>query len=216
MSVLRYCEFALYGISESLQHSNMELPEETTQLCPSLHVELRHAIALSCNASANAVLKRRDNIITEAKSVIRLPQVRSAPLGECFLFQDSLEEAIKVQTTLDPIPVMRVSWPDKAKKQTPYQVQSSYFCRDFQGGLPRSRPRVQAPRNERSVGRSAQGVRGDKRGHIGFWKVSNGLSGKLSALPLRSKSATLLVLTCVLPVGGLFHFPSIPHYPSIQ
>jgi hypothetical protein len=56
---------------------------------------------LSCKASANTVLKRRDSIITEAKSVIRLPQLtgalRSAPLGEFFLFQDSLEEAIKTQ-----------------------------------------------------------------------------------------------------------------------
>jgi hypothetical protein len=81
----------------------MELPEETTQLCSSLHVGLRHAIALSCKASANAVLMRRDSIIIEAKSVIRLPQLtgalRSAPLGESFLFQDSLEEAIKIQKT---------------------------------------------------------------------------------------------------------------------
>jgi hypothetical protein len=57
MSVLSYCEMALYGISESLQRSNIELPEETTQLCTSLHVGLRHAIALSCNASANTVLR---------------------------------------------------------------------------------------------------------------------------------------------------------------
>jgi hypothetical protein len=139
----------------------MELPEDTTQLCSSLHVGLRHAIALSCKASASAVLKRRDNIITEAKSAIRLPQLtealRSAPLGECFLYQDSLEEAIKVQVTLDPIPVKRVSWLDKAKKQTSSQVQSSYSGRDSQGGLPWSRRRVQAPRNEHSGGRSAQG-----------------------------------------------------------
>jgi hypothetical protein len=58
MSVLSYCELALNGISESLQHSNTELPEETTQLCSSLQGELHHAIALSCKASANAVLKR--------------------------------------------------------------------------------------------------------------------------------------------------------------
>jgi hypothetical protein len=137
MSVLSYCELALYGISENLQHSNMELPEETTQLCSSLHVGLRQAIALSCKASANTVLKRRDSIITEAKSVIRLPQLtgalRSAPLGESFLFQDSLEEAIKVQMTLDPIPTKRVSW-----------------------------PRENAPRNVGSGGWS----KGDKRGHI--------------------------------------------------
>jgi hypothetical protein len=57
MSVLCYCEMALYGISDSLLHSNIELPEETTQLCSSLHVGLHHAIALSCKASANAVLK---------------------------------------------------------------------------------------------------------------------------------------------------------------
>jgi hypothetical protein len=56
--------------NEEAQHSNTELPEETTQLCSSLHVGLRHAIALSCKASANAVLKKRDSIITEAKSVI--------------------------------------------------------------------------------------------------------------------------------------------------
>jgi hypothetical protein len=48
LSVLSFCEMALYGISESLQHGNIELPEETTQLCTSLHVGLRHAIALSC------------------------------------------------------------------------------------------------------------------------------------------------------------------------
>jgi hypothetical protein len=95
MSVLSYCELALYSISESLQHSNFELPDETTQLCSSLQVGLRHAIALSCKASANAVLKRRDSVIAEAKSVIRLPQLtgalRSAPLGESFLFQDFME-----------------------------------------------------------------------------------------------------------------------------
>jgi hypothetical protein len=57
--------------------------------------------ALLCKVSANAVLKRRDSIITEARSVIRLPQLtralRSASLGEFLLFQDSLEEAIKTQ-----------------------------------------------------------------------------------------------------------------------
>jgi hypothetical protein len=46
MSVLSYCEMALYNISESLQHSNIELPEETTQLCYSLQVGQRHAITL--------------------------------------------------------------------------------------------------------------------------------------------------------------------------
>jgi hypothetical protein len=61
-------------------------------------------------------------VIADAKSVICLPQLtgalRSAPLGESFLFQDSLEEAIKVQKTLDPIPIKRASWLDKTKKQT--------------------------------------------------------------------------------------------------
>jgi hypothetical protein len=46
MSVLSYCDLALYGISESLQHSNTGLPEETTQLCSSLQVGLRHACPL--------------------------------------------------------------------------------------------------------------------------------------------------------------------------
>jgi hypothetical protein len=94
LSVLSYCEMALYGISESLQHSKVELPEETTQLCSSLHVGLRRAIALSCKACANAVLKRQDIVIADAKSAICLPQLtgalRSASLGEYFLFQDSL------------------------------------------------------------------------------------------------------------------------------
>jgi hypothetical protein len=74
-------------------------------------------------------LKGRDLkelIITEAKSVIRLPKltgaIRSAPLGESYLFQDSLEEAIKIQKNLDPIPAKRVSWPDKAKKQTRHSL----------------------------------------------------------------------------------------------
>jgi hypothetical protein len=44
-------------MSESLQHSKIELPEETTQLCYSLHLGLRHDIALSFKASANTVLK---------------------------------------------------------------------------------------------------------------------------------------------------------------
>jgi hypothetical protein len=44
MRVPSYCELALYGISESLRHSNMELPEETTKLCSSLRVGLRHAL----------------------------------------------------------------------------------------------------------------------------------------------------------------------------
>jgi hypothetical protein len=52
MRFLSYCELALYGISESRRHSNMELPEETTKLCSSLQVGLRRAIALSCKASA--------------------------------------------------------------------------------------------------------------------------------------------------------------------
>jgi hypothetical protein len=113
---------ALYEISESLQHSKVKLPEETTQLCSSLHVGLRHAIVLSCKASANAVLKRRDIVIPDAKSTIRLPQLtgalRSAPLWDSFLFQDFLEGAIKVQKTLDPSPTKRASWPNKAKNQT--------------------------------------------------------------------------------------------------
>jgi hypothetical protein len=108
LSVLGYCEMALYGISEKLEQSNIELTEETTQLCASLHVGLRHAIALLCKSSANAVLKRRDFVIADGKSEIRLPQVtgalRSAPLVESFLFQDSLKEAIKVQKTVDSIP----------------------------------------------------------------------------------------------------------------
>jgi hypothetical protein len=33
MSVLSYCEVAIYGISKSLQHSNIELPEETIHNC---------------------------------------------------------------------------------------------------------------------------------------------------------------------------------------
>jgi hypothetical protein len=35
-----------------------------------------------------------------------------------------LEAVIKVQKTLDPIPTKRVSWTDKAKKQTTSQAQS--------------------------------------------------------------------------------------------
>jgi hypothetical protein len=156
---------ALYGISESLQHSNIELPEETIQLCSSLHVGLRHAIALSCKACANAVLKRRDNVIAEAKSVIRLPQLTGAlrSLGESFLFQDSLEEAIKIQTTLDPIPTKRASWPDKVKKKTTPQVQFTYSGWDYQGSSSRPKPRGNAPRNDGSGGLSAQG---GQRGHI--------------------------------------------------
>jgi hypothetical protein len=61
-------------------------------------------------------------VIADAKSSIRLPQLtgalRSAPLGESFLFQDSLEEVIKIQKTLDLIPTRHASGPDKAKKQT--------------------------------------------------------------------------------------------------
>jgi hypothetical protein len=167
MSVLSYCELALYGISESLQHSNFELPEETTQLCSSLHVGLRHAIALSCKASTNAVLKRRDNVIAEAKSVIRVPQLTGGlHLGESFLFHDSLEEAIKIQNNLDPISTKHASWPDKAKKQTTPQVQSTYSGRDYQGGYSTPKPRGNAPRNDGSGGRSAQGgQRGHKRSY---------------------------------------------------
>jgi hypothetical protein len=129
MSVLSSCELALYGISESLQHSNFELPEETTQLCSSHHVGLIHAIALSCKASPYA-LKRRDSVIAESKLVIRLPQLtaalRSAPLGESFLFQDSLEEAIKIQKNLDPITTKRASWPRPPPRYSlPTQVGTS-------------------------------------------------------------------------------------------
>jgi hypothetical protein len=57
---------------------------------------------------------RRDVVIADARSSIRLPQLtgalRSAPSGESFVFQDSLEEAIKVQKTIDPIPTKRASW----------------------------------------------------------------------------------------------------------
>jgi hypothetical protein len=77
-------------------------------------------------------------VIADAKSSIRLPQLtgalRSAPLGEYFLFQDSLvDEAIKIKKSLDPIPTKRASGPDKAKKQiTP--AQSKYSGKDYQGG----------------------------------------------------------------------------------
>jgi hypothetical protein len=113
-------------------------------------------------------VKRRDSVIAEAKSVIRLPQLtgalRSALLGEAFLFQDFLEEAIKIQKNLDPIPTKRVSWPDEVKKQTTSQVLSTYPGRDFQGGFPRPKPRGNAPRNDGSGRRSAQGgQRGQKR-----------------------------------------------------
>jgi hypothetical protein len=63
MNVLSYCEMASYGISESLQHSKIELPE-------------------------------------------------------------------------DPIPTKRASWPDKSKKQTTPQVQSTYSVVPV-GGQPR-------------------------------------------------------------------------------
>jgi hypothetical protein len=46
MSVLSYCELALYGISGEPSAQQYGIPEETTQLCSSLHVGLRHAIAL--------------------------------------------------------------------------------------------------------------------------------------------------------------------------
>jgi hypothetical protein len=168
MSVLSYCEMALYGILESLQRSNVELPEETTQLCTSVHVGLRHAIALSCKASENAVLDRRDIVIADAKSSIRLPQLtgalRSAPLGESFLFHDSLVEAIKVKKSLDPIPTKRASVPIKAKKQTTPLTQSTYSRRNYQGGTSRPKTKGNAPRNDTSGGQSAQeGQRGQKR-----------------------------------------------------
>jgi hypothetical protein len=41
---IHHCEMAFYGISESLQHSNIKLPEETTQLFYYLQVGLRHAL----------------------------------------------------------------------------------------------------------------------------------------------------------------------------
>jgi hypothetical protein len=53
--------------------------------------------------------KRVQTQSLRGESVIRLPQLTgalmSAPLGESLLFQDSLEEAIKIQKTLDPIPI---------------------------------------------------------------------------------------------------------------
>jgi hypothetical protein len=114
-------------------------------------------------SSVKAVLKRRDSIITEAKSVIRLPQLtgalRSAPLGEFFLFQDYLEEAIKIQKSLDPIPTK--AW---AKKQTTSQVQSSYSGRDFQGGFPIGQGLWKMLLGTLvPAGGRLRGVRGDKR-----------------------------------------------------
>jgi hypothetical protein len=114
---------------------------------------------------ANAVLKRQDIVIADAKSVIRLPQLtgalRSAPLGESFLFQDSLEEAIKVQKTLDPIPTKHASWPRPRNRPPPLR-----YCLPTQVGTTREAPLGQslkeignAPRNHGSGGRSAQ------RGH---------------------------------------------------
>jgi hypothetical protein len=72
--VLSYCELALYGISESLQQSNMELKRPHN--CSSCRTASRNSPLVK--ASANIVLKRRDNIITEAKSVIHLPQLTGA------------------------------------------------------------------------------------------------------------------------------------------
>jgi hypothetical protein len=159
-----------------------ELPEETTQLCSSLHVGLRRAIALSCKASANAVLKRRASIITEAKSVIRVPQLtgalRSAPLGESFLFQDSLEEAIKVQKPLGPILTKRVSLPSRNRPPPRHSLPT-------QVGTPREASL------SRGLGKMLLGtlvllggqprrVRGDKRGHIRPLK-SKGTSDQASS-----------------------------------
>jgi hypothetical protein len=110
---------------------------------------------------AKQVLKRRDVVIADAKSSIRLPQLtgalRSAPLGESFLFQDSLEEAIKVHKSVDPIPTKRASGPDKAKKQTTPLAQSTYSGRDYQGGSSRPKPKGNSPQNDSSGGQSAQG-----------------------------------------------------------
>jgi hypothetical protein len=54
---------------------------------------------------------RAETVFADAKASIRLPQLtgalRSALFVEPFLVQDSLEEAIKVQKTIDPIP----TWP---------------------------------------------------------------------------------------------------------
>jgi hypothetical protein len=64
---------------------------------------------------------------------------------------------------MTPIPTKRVFWPDKAKKQTTPQVQSTYSGRDYQGGSSRPKPNGNAPRNDGSGGGQP---RGDIRGHI--------------------------------------------------
>jgi hypothetical protein len=98
----------------------------------------------------------------QSNGITSPPADRSS--GESFLFQDSLEEAVKVQHTLDPIPAKRASWPDKTKKQTNPQTQSSYSGNDFQGSFSMPKPKGNAPRNDSSGGRSAQwGSRGQKR-----------------------------------------------------
>jgi hypothetical protein len=78
---------------------------------------------------------------------------RGEHYGPVHFIQDSLEEAIKVQKTLDPIPTKRASWPDNAKKQTTPLVQSTYSGRVYQGRSSRPKPKGNAPRNDGFFGR---------------------------------------------------------------
>lgn len=106
LSVLSYSEHCLFALSGSLAQTNTNLSEDATAICDALQIGLRHAIALSSKLAANAVLKRRDKILAEAKSLRDTQLVsalRTAPLEGPFLFQDSLEEALKSQQNIDSL-----------------------------------------------------------------------------------------------------------------
>jgi hypothetical protein len=95
-------------------------------------------------------------VIADATSSIRLPPLtgalRSAPLGESFLFQDYMEEAIKIQKSLDPIPTKRAS----GRNTTPWQTtredplgsrMNTVIVRQWSARLPSSQPGNSTPQS---------------------------------------------------------------------
>jgi hypothetical protein len=121
-----------------------------------------------------------------------------------------LEEAIRIQKSLDPIPAIHASGPDKAKKKTTpwHSLPTPDSGNDYQGGSSRPKPKGNAPRNDTSGGRSAKlGQRRHKRSYS--TKSMGSLTKPLPPLPIllkegerRGESQVTPPLPCRSIVGG--------------
>jgi hypothetical protein len=92
MSVLSYCEMALYGISERLLHSKIELYEETTQLCSQFGYHICNADERPTQSVNFCILKRENQMFKSTIHVLLKCKIKSLP--EVYTQQPDIHDPI--------------------------------------------------------------------------------------------------------------------------